>query len=398
MREQDVRFLRSVFAEYYSNHSEVVYVPPPVNSREIGFAVWPDRAMVRHMSFRSLTDVREYVLNNTPADVYHSCAVYESPEKPMEYKSALWADLAFDVDAKDVQPDCVEEMTYSLCPKCGSHRKGNKRKCPNCSEESRTVEFMSSRCIASTAHQTKRLHSALIEELGIEEKDIAVYFSGHMGFHVYVTSKAIGELGPDARREITSYLSLEGAMDSYSPGKSANLRTIRAGGIGRRLQEEILDIVDNASQHGDILEDDGMSLLKDNKQRILLALDKGKIEDIVVLLGIKKARKLLRRAWQRAAIVVDPSVTMDIHRVFRMPGTLNSKSGLPKQRVPLDKIDANILSLIPEYGRAEVQVSVSFSPEVEIGNHKVGPFSNETASVPRYIAAYLILKGVASVG
>jgi DNA primase small subunit len=398
MKEQDIRFLRSVFAEYYSNHSEAVYVPPPVNSREIGFAVWPDRAMVRHMSFRSLTDVREYVLNNTPADAYHSCAVYEFPEKPMEHKRALWADLAFDVDAKDVQPDCVEEMTYSVCPKCGSHRRGNKKKCPNCSEESRTVEFMSFRCIASTAHQAKRLHSALIEELGIEEKDIAVYFSGHMGFHVYVTSKAIGELGPDARREITSYLSLEGAMDSYSPGKSANLRTIRAGGIGRRLQEEILDVVNNASQHGDILEDDGVSLLKDNKQRILLALNKGKIEDIVVLLGIKRARKLLRRAWQRAAIVVDPSVTMDIHRVFRMPGTLNSKSGLPKQRVPLDKIDANVLSLIPEYGRSEVQVSVSFAPEVEIGDRKVGPFSNETASVPRYIAAYLILKGVASVG
>jgi len=374
-----------------------VYVPPPVNSREVGFAVWPDRVMVRHMSFRSLTDMREYVLNDPPADAYHSCAVYESPEKPMEYKNALWADLAFDVDAKDVQPDCIEEMTYSICPKCGAHRKGNKKKCPNCSEESHIVEFMSSKCIASTAHQTRRLNSALIDELGIEEGDIAVYFSGHMGFHVYVTSKAIGELGPDARREITSYLSLEGAADSYSPGKSANLRTIRAGGVGRRLQEEILDIVNNAGQHNDILEDEGVLLLKENKQRILSAFNKGRTEDIVVLLGVKKARKLLRRAWQRAAIVVDPSVTMDIHRIFRMPGTLNSKSGLPKQRVPLDKIDADVLSLVPEYGRAEVQISASFVPEMEIGDYKVGPLSNETVSVPRYIAAYLMLKGVASV-
>jgi len=397
MREQDVRFLKSVFAEYYSKYSEAVYVPPPVNSREIGFAVWPDRAMVRHMSFRSLNDVREHVVNDTPADAYHSCAVYESPEKPMEYKTALWADLAFDVDAKYVQPSCVEEMTYSVCPKCGSHRKG-KKKCPNCSEESHTVEFMSSECIASTAHQTKRLCSALVEEIGIETKDITVYFSGHMGFHVYVTSKAIGELSPDARREVTSYLSLEGAMDGYLPGKPANMRTIRAGGIGRRLQEEILDIVDNANQHADILEDDGIVLLESNKQRILPALNKGKIEDIVTLLGTKKAKRLFRRAWQRAAIVVDPSVTMDVHRIFRMPGTLNSKSGLPKQSVPLDRVEGDVLSIIPEYGRAEVQVSVLFAPKIEIGKDKVGPFSNETATIPRYMAAYLILKGVASVG
>ena len=397
MKEQDIRFLRSVFAEYYSKYSEAVYVPPPVNSREVGFAVWPDRTMVRHMSFRSLTDVREYVLNSPPADAYHSCAVYESPEKPMEYKNVLWADLAFDVDAKDVQPDCIEEMTYSVCPKCGSHRKGNKKECPNCSEESHVVEFMSSRCIASTAYQTKRLQTALVDELGIEERDIAAYFSGHMGFHVYVTSKAIGELGQDARREITSYLSLEGVTDRRSLGKSANLRAIGAGGIGRRFKEEILDIVNNTSQHGDILEEDGVLLLRENKQRILSALDKGRTEDIVALLGLKKARKLLRRAWQGTAIVVDPSVTMDLHRVFRMPGTLNSKSGLPKQRVPLDKIDADVLSLVPEYGRAEVQISASFVPEMEIGDCKVGPFSNETVSVPRYIAAYLILKGVASV-
>jgi DNA primase small subunit len=32
------------------------------------------------------------------------------------------------------------------------------------------------------------------------------------------------------------------------------------------------------------------------------------------------------------AVRIDPQVTMDVHRIFRMPGTINSKSGLVKMR------------------------------------------------------------------
>lgn len=398
MKDQDIRFLKSVFAEYYSRYSDAVYVPPPVNSREIGFSVWPERSMVRHMSFASLAEVRDYIINNTPSDAYHSCAVYESPEKPMGYKTELWTDLAFDVDAKGILPDCIDETTYSLCKTCGLRRKGRKKKCPKCSRENYIVEFINLGCLSVTAGHTRRLCSALMNKIGIDSKDIAVYFSGHMGFHVYVTSRAIGELDHDARREIASYLALDGVLDGALPDKPGELRMIRPTVAGRKVLSELLDIVANPRKHEDILGKEGIRIIQENKREALPSLEKGFIGGLSNLLGTPRTKKLLRRAWQEAAIVVDPSVTMDVHRVFRMPGTLNSKSGLPKQLVPLDKIDVGVLSIIPEYGRAEVQVSVSFAPKVVIGQDKVGPFSNEKAVVPRYIAAYLILKGVASVG
>ena len=34
-----------------------------------------------------------------------------------------------------------------------------------------------------------------------------------------------------------------------------------------------------------------------------------------------------RKYWSAK---IDPNVTMDIHRIFRLPGSINSKSGLTK--------------------------------------------------------------------
>jgi len=397
MRDQDVRFLKSVFAEYYSKYSEVVYVPPPVNSREVGFVMWPERAMVRHMSFPSLTDIRRRIMEDTPADAYHSCAVYEFPEKPMGYKNELWVDLAFDVDAKDVRPDCLNDATYSVCRKCGHHRKGVRKTCPDCSQQYQVVEFISLECIKSTGEQAKKLHAALVEEIGVDPKEISVYFSGHMGFHVYVTSKAIGELGADARREIASYLALEGVTGGHATSKG-DLGGIGAKRMNKRLLNEVLDLVSNPADHKDILGSSGVGLVEQNAPRLLPSLKKGEIHGLVNLLGIAKTKKVLKKALQRATVIVDPSVTMDVHRIFRMPGTLNSKSGLPKQLVTLEEIDKGVLYSLPEYGRGNVQLSVVFAPEIEIGHESVGPFSNEVVTVPRYIGAYFILKGVASVG
>jgi len=397
MKDQDLRFLRSVFAEYYSKFHEAVFVPPPVSSRELGFSIGPERTMVRHMAFGSLTDVRRYILDNVPWDAYHSCATYESPDKPMEYKTELWVDMAFDIDAKDVQPDCVRSSTYWICDRCGLHGKGHDKYCPECSQENHVAEFMNRDCISSTAKQTRKLCSALTNEVGISPNDITVYFSGHMGFHLYVTSREIGELDSDARREIVSYLALAGAGEGLAPSLAKG-PMIKATGARTRILSELASMVSSPSEHKDILGDRGVILIENSAGSLLPRLEKGIIEDLLKLIGARKTKKLLKRAWQRAAIVVDPSVTGDIHRLFRMPGTLNSKSGLPKQLLKLEDVEKDVFSLMPEYGKTDVQVFVTFAPEMEVGQDRVGPFSNEVATIPRRIAAYLVLKGVATVG
>jgi len=98
MIEQDIRFLRSVSAEYYTKQADLVYVPPPVNKREIGFMIGHDKVMVRHKSFDSMDKIRRFLIDNVPWDAYHSCSVYEFPEKPIDEKRELWTELAFDID------------------------------------------------------------------------------------------------------------------------------------------------------------------------------------------------------------------------------------------------------------------------------------------------------------
>src|SRR2546426_1145649 len=93
---------------------------------------------------------------------------------------------------------------------------------------------------------------------------------------------------------------------------------------------------------------------------------------------------------------VDPSVTTDIHRVFRMPGTLHGSTGLLKMKVKsLDRFEP--LSDPVVLGSARVKVSVKYSPQFKLNGEKLGPFKSESVSIPTYAAVYLLARGLAEV-
>ena len=46
--------------------------------------------------------------------------------------------------------------------------------------------------------------------------------------------------------------------------------------------------------------------------------------------GYSSFQKILDDVSQQIGVKIDPNVTMDIHRIFRLPGSINSKSGLTK--------------------------------------------------------------------
>jgi len=87
---------------------------------------------------------------------------------------------------------------------------------------------------------------------------------------------------------------------------------------------------------------------------------------------------------------------MDIHRIFRLPGSLNSKSGLTKIFCnDLEKFDpyteASFLSETP------VQVTVNCPIVFNLKNKKFGPYFNEKVTIPTYAAVYMICKKLATI-
>ena len=86
---------------------------------------------------------------------------------------------------------------------------------------------------------------------------------------------------------------------------------------------------------------------------------------------------------------------MDIHRIFRLPGSINSKSGLTKIYCKdLEKFDpykeASFLS------EDTVEIIANCPIEFRLKNKKFGPYSNEKITVPTYAAVYMICKKLAT--
>lgn len=90
---------------------------------------------------------------------------------------------------------------------------------------------------------------------------------------------------------------------------------------------------------------------------------------------------------------IDPHVTTDIHRIFRMPGTINGKSSLLKVKStnletfnPLDS--ACVLDDRQVYIRSKVNLKLYL-------HENYFRIKNSIERLPAYAAAYMICKGLA---
>ena len=93
---------------------------------------------------------------------------------------------------------------------------------------------------------------------------------------------------------------------------------------------------------------------------------------------------------------IDPNVTMDIHRIFRLPGSINSKSGLTKS-LCTDVIKFEPYTDACFLNDDSVEVLANCPVEFKLKNKKFGPYKNQKISIPTYAAAYLICKKLATI-
>lgn len=299
------------FRNYYRNYAK--FDVDALEKRELAFQLF-EGGMVRHKSFKSIEELKNYVIEKTPRHVYHSVAYYEKPgEDDMERKGWLGADLVFDIDGDHLDTESCRES-----------------------------ELISLRCLDDAKEEANKLVDILAEELGLKPR--RVVFSGNRGFHIHVADEEVFTLGPKERRELVNYIKAVG-LDT-----SLFVHT-----LGRRkvvlYEEEAV---------GNLL-------------RIRQGVDDPKL----------------------AKVEIDEVVTQDVHRLIRMPGSINGKTGLAAIPLTVRDLERDIEQIV-EAAVVFKKGNLKFRFDKPLGGRVL--FENVEAKrgdvkvLPAYLAIYLELQ------
>ncbi|NWG37201.1 DNA primase small subunit domain-containing protein [Nitrososphaera sp.] len=371
--------VKAAFREYYFKQ-KLVEAPDNMDQREFGYSLFGIPGMVRHLSFKNPGELTAALVREVPSDVYCSNALYRFPTLPMQEKQWQGADLIFDIDGKDLHLPCVPSHSYPVCSNCGQASPPVEKEyaCPACgNKKAEYVSIPCGKCIDGSKKEAARLVEFLTGDLGIAKENIHVFFSGNNGFHFHISDGSYRPLDSQARSDLVGYLAGVGLIAESigvrrSPGSDlAFVKFPKSGldyGWRKRIAEEL-----------DISASSTIRLTNIVKEKGGYSAFKAELDRITRQLGVR----------------IDPQVTTDVHRVFRMPGTLNSKSGLAKFRCSLDRldsfdpfVDACVL------GSTKVQVRMKTHAKVKLKGQTFS-ISKEEAELPAFAAVYFICKGLA---
>lgn len=321
--ESEVR-LKKYFHDYYTNWAgrDVDLI----SEREIGFIPFFG-TMIRHRSVQNLKELGKFVLRNTPRHIYYSSAYYRKPaEKVMKDKEWKGAELIFDLDADHLEG--ADKMTYP-------------------------------QILAEVKKHTERLiFRFLMDDLGFQEKDLKLLFSGGRGYHVHVVEDTVYPMNSDARREVANYIRGEG-FSTFDMRRSMQETKTRLSGWKKTIDDEtcrfysgILDDDDKQETVRRIL---GNSRSRDSYIRGLMKAanipENLKRQEMLSVPGNRKYRlmdkndekilnhiiEMVKKEYQ---CEIDEPVTTDVHRLIRLPHSLHGKTGLMVKPISLDEFSA----------------------------------------------------------
>jgi len=395
---ENIEFLKARFRDYYLKNE--ITLPPRFTRREYGFMFFDKNYMIRHKGFNTKQKLKKFLVEYVPKHAYYSTAYYKNPNiTDMEGKGWLGADLVFDLDA-----DHIPET-----------------------EGKRYEEML--RIVKREAE--KLVFNFLLDDLGFDEKSISIAFSGGRGYHIYVRSRDVFNLGSDGRREIVSYITGESTdltkfiriyEEKIGRKKKRNVYELyppEFGGWYGKLSREITRIsrdlkVLYEERGEEAVVEEFNEILKDKKLSKRLAADifkenkenKAKIDDLIDEYQSKKLQifttdtlrdAFLRYIKEKIRIrgEADEPVTTDIHRLIRLIGSLHGKTGLMVKEIDIDRFkDFNpLVDAIPNtFKENEVKIISKDKVEIELGGEKYRVEGEEI--VPEYVAIFLIARGL----
>ena len=363
--------------------------------------------MTRHKAIGSQEELSNTIRILVPSDVYYSTAYYSKPSEQMERKGWLGSDLVFDVDADHIATSCKENHDLWRCNNCGFSKQGRSpTQCPKCGRakfEERI--WLCDECLKAAKNEVFKLSDFLARDFGVPEEATHIFFSGHRGYHLHVRTEEVRKLDESQRKEIVDYV-LGLGLDVFFQGLYKKPKDVIVGpqindpGWRGRFAREIYRLIMEGTEEE--LVDLGFSprrarlVIQERPERegrwqkeILWSEfeDRFHVKDTTW-------RATFERAISKGALPaeIDTVVTTDIHRLIRLPETLNGKTGLRAMAVS----DLNTFDPFadPIAFEGEETIRVSNAPAFRMGNATYGPYVKEEVTLPAAAAMLLVCKGV----
>lgn len=347
--------LTGILRKHYENCDLVVEKLP---RRSVAFSTWD-----RHNAYESIEALRKDLAESVPDSVFYSTARYLNPSanagagkasETWKQKDRKSTDLTFDLDFDHVKGH--SDMTY--------------------------VEQ-----IDTIAKHTLRLISILEQQYGVKEYQVT--FSGRRGFHVRVTDEAYTFLTKSQRKQIMNdllgeRLEKKATLAAYETNsfksdaafklKEPSLRDW--GGKIRLACDHLMNNFDTTSQA--VLEKYWPKKLTPKElQNLMPRLSNPSFRqrlvrtgDLRAFFGEKLATKtrlenmyamLLSMAKEKYAVEIDTSVTAEVNKIIRMPGSINTKHGYECRVIEIDELmDMDYLfhNSAQTFGNKQVQVQI----------------------------------------
>lgn len=392
------RFLLKSFRKYYRVNTPIM--PDRFTRREYGFMFFDKSFVQRHMSFRNPDELHRFMEGQVPAHSYYSTSYYRKPNAPtMDEKEWMGAELIFDLDADHL--DGAKEMTYS--------------------------EMM----VQIRGEMMRLVDGFLMNDLGFDENQIHITFSGGRGYHAHVRTPDVMTLGTHERRELVDYITCAGMnIDWIFPikpvvssrmqtttGTRTNVSEVRlipgpeSGGWKKRMRDGLKDVVDVLcdydiaeikKEYPSLKKTEGKSIQKvktnlKEKRSSLFTMNTMAILDTYsqnMLIKIMKEDVAKRLSGE-----VDEPVTADIKRLIRLPGSIHGKSGLrvtPITRDELTDFDPLQMAIPKEYSDDPVKITMRRDMKLDMKGQHFN-LSGET-EVPEWAAIFLIGRKAADFG
>jgi len=341
--------------------------------------------MQRHLAVSNFDSFIDELIQKAPKGVYASCSYYDDPSLPMEEKGWNGGDLAFDIDCDDLELKCKREHDRWICRDCKKVGTGLKPKaCTKCKENKIAVlNWSCIKCLDAAKEEVIKLDNILTSDFGITKKEISIFFSGNKGYHLVVESQVYEKLDKRDRREIVNYVL----------AKDLDLRYL---GFDKKTSfQNLISRLPAATDPGW-----GGRIIQffegyDTPDELVYSNTSEKVAKIYNSKSIK-FNPLFERAVKDLRSTIDPLVTSDTSRIFRLPNSLHEKSGLCKMLCSsIDSFDPYINPVVID--DEPVKIEINFSPKFTLKGVTYGPYKKMTISLPKYAAIYLISNKLAQI-
>ncbi len=405
--DESTRFVMRMFSKHY--REAPLHMPDRFSKREFGFMFFDRQGMVRHVGFPQRAQLKNYLVEQVPAHVYYSCAYYEKPDaQTMAEKSWQGADLIFDLDADHVEG--AQDLPYA-------------------------------KMLVRVKEEVIRLiDEFLLGDLGFDQDDLRIVFSGGRGYHVHISDPKVLKLSSHERREIVDYITgtdldidwvfpsttfeIGRFKDRVDADRKRAMPLASEGGWRARMRKGIDSLLEELERLTNTEATMRLAeMFKDSKREIGKKTIEGLYKD---LFGGRKGRRGVDRMRDENTFEVfsekrhadafmdlvdmrvrvkmkgetDEPVTSDIKRLIRLPSSLHGKTGfevVPLDRDRLDEFDP-FRDAVPEtLGDEAVEIVLENPVQLDLRDERfdLGPGK---AEVPTFAAVHLICRKQARIG